>query len=349
MNEKFKYIVNDEDFALNLALKDYLRKKFNFSSRLITKIKKNKALLLNGEFAPAWIVPKPNDVISVKLPEEKSNFPPENIPLDIIFEDEDLLIINKQPYIVVHPTSSHSSGTIANGVAHYLKKTNQIFKIRFVNRLDRDTSGILILGKNSNSQNQISIQMRENTISKEYIALVHSIVKDDFGTINLPIGRPNPIGIKRKVMDDGSPSVTHYKVLQRFYPSEESKYNPKDRSFLDEKDFNTFMSIEDNKSFNQSLIDANIEPYIHKKHSAGFTLLQLKLETGRTHQIRVHLSHIGHTLVGDNLYGSYCDIIDRQALHSFKLNLNHPVSKERISLEASLPQDILNAIDKVKN
>lgn len=307
MYKNFKYTVSDNDFKDNLTLKDYLRQKFDFSSRLMTKIKKNNGLYLNNSPAPGWIVPKSGDVITIKLPLERSDFPPQDIPIDVVYEDDDILVINKQPFVVVHPTSSHQEGTIANGIANYMEKNNSFFKIRFINRLDRDTSGLLIIGKNSNAQNKISKQMSNNSITKEYMALVSGIIDQEKGTIDLPIGRPSEIGIKRAVMKEGSRSITHYKVISRFQET--------------------------------------------VKNKSGYTLISLKLETGRTHQIRVHLSHIGFPIVGDTLYGSYDDFIDirRQALHSHRLILTHPVTCEKLFLEAPLPEDICDAIKKISN
>lgn len=305
MYKNFQYTVSMEDFNMSLTLKDYLRQKFNFSSRLMTKIKKNKGLFLNGESAPGWIVPKENDVITVNLPKEMSNFHPENIPIRVVYEDEDMMVINKQPFVVVHPTSSHLNGTIANGVSNYMIENSSEFKIRFINRLDRDTSGLLIIGKNSNAQNKISIQMAENNVLKEYVAIVSGIVENSKGTIDLPIGRPSPTDIKRAVMKNGSKSITHYKVISTFK---------------------------------------------NKISGKGYTILSLKLETGRTHQIRVHLSHMGFPIVADTLYGSEDTELGmkRQALHSHKLTLFHPVTGERLALVASIPEDMSYAIEKLK-
>lgn len=354
MYNNFKYTVTEEDFKSNLQVKDYLRQKFNFSSRLITKIKKNHGVYINGQSVPGWIVPTPGEVITIQIPQEKSNFEPADIPISVIYEDKDLLIIDKQPGVIVHPTASHPNNTIANGIAKYLIDTNQVFKLRFVNRLDRDTSGLLVLGKNSHCQDKISKQMKANTVQKRYVALVHGIIEEDNGTIDLPIGRPDNIGIKRKVMKDGSPCVTHYKVLDRFYPKDSNPHNPSDRTELDTAIYETYQAKQaaylDENPQNKELYEylaANDEPneVIHK---SGFTLVELKLETGRTHQIRVHLSFIGYPIVGDTLYGTASDVIDRQALHARYLTLKQPVSEKLLELEAPIPKDILNAIDKIK-
>lgn len=354
MYNNFKYTVTEEDFKANLQVKDYLRQRFNFSSRLITKIKKNHGVFVDGKSVPGWIVPVPGEIITVQIPQEKSNFEPADIPIDVIYEDDDLLIINKQPGIIVHPTASHPNNTIANGIAKYCLDTNQVFKLRFVNRLDRDTSGLLVLGKNSHCQDKISKQMKANTVKKRYVALVHGIIEEDNGTIDLPIGRPDDIGIKRKVMEGGSPCITHYKVLERFYADDKNLHNPLNRESLDQHIYDEYSKkqailLEENPE-NKELYEylaANDEPneIIHK---AGFTLVELQLETGRTHQIRVHLSFIGYPIAGDTLYGTASDIIDRQALHARYLTLRQPVSDKLLELEAPIPSDIQKAIEKIK-
>jgi len=294
---KFEYIVCEED--KELPIKELLRRNFTFSSRLMTKLKQTEGVLLNGVPVAGWITPHANDVITILLPEEKSDFLPEPIPILPVFEDSDLLIINKQPGIVVHPTKGHPLHTIANGIMQYMMDTDQSFKIRFINRLDMDTSGLLAVAKNSHSQDEFTKQMKQNKVSKRYEAVVKGIMIDDTGTICIPIGRPDPERVERGAMVNGSPSTTHYKVLERF---------PK-----------------------------------------GYTLVELLLETGRTHQIRVHMSHIGHPVVGDHLYGGEnVNLIERQALHAKTLSFCHPVTKKTMELTAPLPQDLLNLIDKIR-
>lgn len=301
MYKNFKYIVTDEDYKNKLEIKDFLRKHFSFSSRLITKIKKHEGILLNGEVMPNWVIPKPGDIITVKLPPERSNFEPEDIPINVAYEDDDLLIINKQPGYIVHPTSSHNAHTIANGIAKYCIDTSQEFKLRFVNRLDRDTSGLLILGKNSHCQDKITKQMHTDKVKKIYIALVCGNIYEEEGVIDLPIGRPDKIGIKRAVMENGSPCITNYKVLKRF------------------KD-----------------VDNNY-----------YTLLQLQLETGRTHQIRVHMSYIDHPIVADTLYGTTSSLIARQALHAKILEFYHPVTLTKLHIQTDIPDDIQKAMESL--
>lgn len=298
---KFEYIVTKEDKGV--PVKGLLRTKFKFSSRLLTKLKYQHLVFLNGEEVAGWITPEIGDVLSIKLPEEKSDFPVEDIPIYPVFEDDDLLVLNKQPGVIVHPTKGHPSHTIANGLMKYMEDTEQMFKIRFVNRLDMDTTGLLIVAKNSHSQDNLTKQMKANTVEKRYIAVANGIIDKDAFTIDLPIGRPDPENVARGVMQEGGfPSITHVKVLERF---------PKGK---------------------------------------GYTMVELLLETGRTHQIRVHMSHIGHPLVGDYLYGGENPwLIERQALHAFKLSFNHPLTGDRLEIEAPLPADIQEVIEKIKS
>ena len=322
---KFTYIVKESD--RELSIKELLSRNFSFSSRFMTKLKQNRLIFLNGESMPGWILPNPGDVITVVTPEETSDFPPEAIPISIVYEDDDLLVINKQPGIVVHPTKGKPCHTIANGLMKRMLDKGESYKIRFVNRLDMNTSGLLIVAKNSYAQDNLTKQMKTDHIQKKYMAIVSGVMAQDSGTIDLPLGRPDPNEVERWVVpveEGGYPSVTHFKVLKRF-----------------------------------------------KKN----TLVELQLETGRTHQIRIHLAYIGHPIESDHLYchgdpfeyrrihgdprpsldGSpgprmetnpeiVSDIINRQALHAFSLTFKHPVTGERLHLEAPLPDDMKRAL-----
>ena len=300
---KFEYIVTEEDKGI--PVKGLIRQRFTFSSRMRTKLKYQNLVRLNGEEVAGWITPNVGDIITIDLPEEKSDFPPEDIPIYTVYEDDDILILNKQPGVTVHPTKGHPAHTLANGLMKYMEDTKQSFKIRFVNRLDMDTTGLLIVAKNAHAQEEITKQMKANTTEKRYKAIVNGIVAEDQFTINLPIGRPDPENVVRAVMMEGGyDSITHVKVLER-YPNQ-----------------------------------------LHP--DGGYTMVELLLETGRTHQIRVHMSHIGHPLVGDHLYGgNNPDLLDRQALHSYQLTINHPITKKRMTLDASLPDDMEEVIRKI--
>ena len=305
---KYEHIVTDEEYGL--SINQILRSNYKFSARFRTKMKYQSLVDLNGTPAPGYIKPEVGDVIAVRLPEEKSDFAPEDIPLDIIFEDDDLILINKQPGIIVHPTKGHPDHTIANAVMKYMADSGQSFKVRFANRIDMDTTGIIIVCKNANAQNELSNQMRHNTVVKRYIALVEGDISNDHFNIDLPIGRPDEVSIQRTVMcEGGKEALSEVKVLRRLmlFPKDEGAH-------------------------------PDAKPY---------TLVEVTLHTGRTHQIRVHLSHIGHPIAGDSLYGGGTDLISRQALHAHYIEFDHPHSSERVSFEAPLPEDmdqVINAL-----
>lgn len=343
--EKFRYTVTEED--KDTPIKTLLRSKFSFSSRLLTKLKYQNLVFLNGEPVAGWITPKTGDVLSVKLPAEKSDFPAEDIPIYPVYEDEDILVINKQPGVIVHPTKGHPTHTIANGLMKYMEDTGQSFKIRFVNRLDMDTTGLLIVAKNSHAQDDLVKQMKSGTTEKRYIAVAAGIIEKNEFTIDLPIGRPDPEDVRRRVMKDGGhPSVTHVKVLSRYKADACSSglaayQGYKDSIMEDMQVSETAYKPGDLITVNGDLITVNELP-------PGFTMVELCLETGRTHQIRVHMSHIGHPLIGDHLYGGYNPaLLDRQALHAYKLSFRHPVSGKPLTVEAPLPDDIRKLIEKI--
>ncbi|MCL1809919.1 MAG: RluA family pseudouridine synthase [Clostridiales bacterium] len=294
---KWGYTVKPEDAGY--SLKELLRRNFTFSSRMMTRFKQNGCILLNGAPVRMNHVPCPGDAVSISLPGERSSFAPEDVPVIPLFEDEDLLVVNKPAGYVVHPTKGQPAHTMANGIAKYIADTGQAFKIRFVNRLDMDTSGILVIAKNAHCQKELISQMSENKVVKKYVAVVHGTVLDDSGVIDAPIGLLNPDENRRTVMSSGRPSVTRYSVLERF--------------------------------------------------AKGYTLVELRLETGRTHQIRVHMSHIGHPVVGDFLYGGEnVLLIERQALHACCISFCHPATGSIVEVTAGLPADIEKLIRKVR-
>ena len=299
---KYEHIVTTEEEGL--TINQILRMNYKFSARVRTKMKYQQLVDLNGTPTPCYVRPGVGDVIGVRLPEETSDFEPEDIPLDIIYEDDDLILVNKQPGVIVHPTKGHPQHTIANGVMKYMIDSGQSFKVRFANRIDMDTTGIIIVAKNANAQNELSSQMRRNTVVKKYYALVEGIVEDDHFEIDLPVGRPDQVSIRREVMyEGGKNALSEVSVIERY---DSGKYGQ-------------------------------------------FTLVEVILHTGRTHQIRVHLSHIGHIITGDILYGGSTELMQRQALHAYYIEFDHPITKERVSFRTGLPDDIRNAVDKLKN
>ncbi len=280
------------------TLKSILLDKLNFSVRSLSKMKREQSVTINGVFKKPSSKVNKGDLIEVKIEEEMANFEPEDLNLDILYDDFDIIMVNKPPFMVVHPTKSHYDNTIANGITHYIINKKENVKVRFVNRLDMNTSGLVIVAKNAYAHHTLSQDMSENKVEKTYITVVRGIVKQDEGTINEPIYRPTEDSIKRVIDERGQASVTHYKVLERLNNA---------------------------------------------------TILEVKLETGRTHQIRVHMNHIGHGIIGDELYG-YVDenLINRQALHAYSLKFNQPRTKEELEFKAELPVDIKELINKLK-
>lgn len=296
-DQKYNVIsyINEEE---NLTLKEVLLDKLNFSVRSLSKMKRYKTVKVNNTYIrPADKINK-GDLIEVRIEEDMANFKPQDLKLSILYDDFDIIMVNKPPFMVVHPTKSHYDNTVANGVTHYIIEKGENVKVRFVNRLDMNTSGLVIVAKNPYAQFVLSSDMKDDKVEKMYIAIVKGIVESDFGTINEPIYRPTDDSVKRIVHEDGQPSVTHFEVVER-------------------------------------LKDA--------------TVLKLKLETGRTHQIRVHLNHIGHGIIGDELYG-YVDekLIKRQALHAFSLKFKQPRTREDLEFNAPIPKDMEELIEKLK-
>ena len=273
-----------------------LKEQFFLSDRLITKLKKANKIYLNSLPTYTKKSVTVGDTVSVLIDfeEDNSNIVASNIPLNIIYEDDYLLVLNKPANIAIHPSILHFYNSLSNGVKFYFDKLGLKKKIRIVNRLDRNTSGIVILAKNEYIQECLIKQMKTNEFKKEYLAIAKGILESKSGTLNFPIARKEGSIIERTVSSDGDSAITHYDVV---------------------KEFN------------------------------NLSLVHIVLETGRTHQIRVHFSHIGHPILGDTLYGSPSELINRQALHSYKLTFIHPVTKKVVSLEAPLPNDIKNIIN----
>jgi 23S rRNA pseudouridine1911/1915/1917 synthase len=285
----------------SIKIREILKRRLSVSTRLMRRLKYGGGVCLNG--APVRMNDKvaAGDVITVQFPGEESGFEPEAIPISVVYEDSDLLVINKQAGLVVHPTKGHPAHTIANGLMHRMALRGESCKIRFINRLDMDTTGLLVVGKNAYSQEDFARQSSENLVVKRYETVVTGLVAADDGVIDLPIGKEREDGLRRTVRPDGAPSVTRYRVLERF------------------------------------------------ARGQGFTLLSVTLDTGRTHQIRVHLSHIGHAVVGDALYGGAAPLlIERQALHAAELVFRHPRTKEMLRLTAPLPEDMKKLLENLR-
>lgn len=295
MGNKLKYIIDEKNDGVRFI--HYLKVELKMSTRFTRKMAKDGLGLINGRRGINSDILKTGDIIEIFIDgNETQDISPEDFPIDVVYEDDDLLIVNKPPFMVVHPTKSHQQGTLANGIVNYFRKTGQDCIVRLVNRLDRDTSGLVIIAKSQFAHQQMASMLIDNNIEKYYIAIVHGEIQNS-DTIDLPIGRPTLESIKREVMEDGQRAVTHFDVLES---------------------------------------------------SENMTCLKVKLETGRTHQIRVHLTHIGHPLVGDSLYGEESEYINRQALHAYMLRFNSIRTNEPLEITAELPADMKSVIDVIK-
>jgi 23S rRNA pseudouridine1911/1915/1917 synthase len=297
MSNKLQYKVSKDEE--DIKLREYLRKVAQMSGRLIKGAAIQGRIEVNNKVAKLNHVLKQGDIITFEVTKEESqNIEPEKMDLDIIYEDSDIIVVNKSPGIVVHPTKSYPTGTLANGLLYYFKEKNENTIVRLVSRLDMDTSGLIIIAKNQFSHMALARDMQSIHFEKSYMAIVHGNLEEKSGTIDKPIYRPTDDSIKRIVDDQGQRSITHFSLAESYKLGD---------------------------------------------------LVKLTLETGRTHQIRVHLSHLGHPIYGDNLYGVEGDeeYIKRQALHAYKLSFPHPRTGEIVTLESALPEDMKELIKKL--
>ena len=284
----------DENW-LRGKLGDYLRYKLMISKRGLIRIKKAGSIKVNGKIAYLNQELTTGDRIEFSFGEDpgSENILPEFMELDIVFEDDYLAVVNKKAGIPTHPSRNHYMGTLANGMVYHWMGEKDNITIRPVNRLDKDTSGLVVFAKSSHIQHLMSLETYKSNMKKEYVAIVHGIVEADSGTIDVPIARETQHSVKRVVREDGSKAVTHYRVLRKY---------------------------------------------------SDYSLLSIILETGRTHQIRVHMTHIGHPLLGDELYGGSSEAIQRHALHAYRIVMRHPVSREIIKLTAQVPGDMVSLL-----
>ncbi len=289
MNRILTYAI-DNQMSSPTTIYDFL-KSLRYSQGLIAHLKRTEnGILKNGTWAYVRDLLMPGDILTICLEEQQTsdNIVPVNLPLTIIYEDEDLMVINKCENMPIHPSHGNYDNTLANAVAWYYKEKGLPFIYRCINRLDRDTTGLLILAKNAYSAALLSHMVGNREIHRQYLAVVTGKLPEN-GLINLPIGRVDGSTIEREVSEAGELAITHYELIE---------------------------------------------------YKNGYSLASIRLETGRTHQIRVHMKSIGHPLPGDFLYNPDYEIIHRQALHSHKLSFVHPITKEELSFTAPLPDDM---------
>lgn len=281
------------------TLRQVVTGKFDISYNLLLKLKKNNKILLNSKLTYLDKELFDGDVITINIDfeEDNSNIIPTRMDLSILYEDEYLLIVDKPAGIPVHPSVIHLEDSLSNGIKYYFDTISLHKKIRPVNRLDRNTSGIVVFAKNEYIHDMLSKQMQNKKFKKEYIAICEDSFDKKQDTINVPIARKENSIIERCVSPSGDIAITHYEVLEE----------------------------------------------IHKNDQI-FSKVHVSLETGRTHQIRVHMAYIGHPIVGDSLCGNESNLINRQALHSCKIEFIHPVTKNNMEIQSEIPKDIVNLL-----
>ena len=285
---ELKYFVSAKEN--NTKITKILTNKLKISNRLLIKLKMNQKILVNNIPVYSNHIVHENDLITVKIDfSEEDYILSEKMDLNILYEDDYLLAIDKPSGVVVHPSSYHQNGTLANGVKYYLNNNK---KIRAINRLDRDTSGIVIFAKNEYIQELMNVH---TNIKKEYLAIIDGILEKKAGIVNIPIRRKKGSIMEREVSEEGQIAITHYEIL---------------KEYLNE-----------------------------------ISLVKIILETGRTHQIRVHMAYLNTPVLGDTLYGNESLLIARQALHAYHVEFIHPITNLPIEIVAPIPYDMKKIID----
>lgn len=297
MNRTINYQINEE--SAGLRVEQFLKRK-GYSSQNIASIKRMpESILVNGVHYYMRQELALGDQLCVQICETECSdkIPPVELPLNIVYEDEDIIVLNKPAGMPIHPSLNNYYNTLANGLAWYYQVQNKPFIFRCCNRLDRDTSGLTVVAKHLVSAGILSSMTGRREVHREYLAIASGHVTPEAGTISAPLGRKEGTIIERTVdWENGEPAVTHYHVL-------------------------------------------SVTPL--------YSLVALKLETGRTHQIRIHMKHLGYPLIGDYLYNPDMRHIGRQALHSHRLSFRHPITGEEMSFTAPLPEDMQKALDAV--
>lgn len=290
---KLEYKLKEKDDFI--TVRNVLKGHFFISTRLLLKLKKLEMIYLNNQKCYLESKVHPGNIVSFSLDydEDNSNIVPTKMNLDIIYEDDSFIVINKPPFIPIHPTAYHFDDTLSNGLRYYYDTIGLKKKIRPVNRLDKNTSGLVLFAKNEYVQELLIAQMKNGDFKKKYLGIVEGKLDNKIGTIDAPISRKEDSIIERKIDSTGFDSITHYKVRKEFY---------------------------------------------------DYSLVEFSLETGRTHQIRVHTKYINHPLLGDTLYGEESPLITRQALHSYYISFIHPILNKKVNFESELPDDMLELI-----
>lgn len=288
-----KYIVKDEKYQ---NINQVLKQEFHISTRLLHKLILEKQIFLNDVIVDTRSFFSKNDIITVNLDfkEESENIVSTEMKLDIVYEDDAFLILNKPAGIAIHPSILHYEDSLSNGVKFYFECIGLKRKIRPVNRLDLNTSGLIVFAKNQYVQECLIQQMNLGIFKKEYLAIATGGFSKSKGTIDLPIARKENSIIERCISSNGQNAITDYQVLKEF-----------------------------------------------KINSQIFSVVKCTLKTGRTHQIRVHMAAINHPLLGDTLYGTSSKLINRQALHSYKISFVHPITNKTLELVSNLPADMM--------
>lgn len=296
---KLEYTVKSNEYV---NVNEVLKAEFNISARLLSKLKHEQKIFLNDKkaFISARLNPNDRILVDMNINETSENILAIEMDLKIIYEDEYFLILNKPANLPVHPSMSHYSNSLSNGVKFYFEKHNLNIKMRPVNRLDKDTSGIVIFAKHPYIQESLVSQMKSKEFQKYYLGLVEGFFEPESGSIIAPITRKDNSIIERTINLSSTlekeQAITHYKTIEKLK--------------------------------NSSLVEFN-------------------LETGRTHQIRVHCKYKKHPLIGDTLYGNNSDLISHQALHAYKVSFYHPITKKLLEFKADLPDDFSQLYNKL--
>ena len=301
--KEFEFEVKDENVSDRID--KYISSKNEDISRvMVQRLIDEGNILVNGKETKASYKVQAGDKILVKIEDPKpTELVPQEIPLDVVYEDDDILVINKQKGLVVHPGNGNQDGTLVNAILARCKDSLSGIggEIRpgIVHRIDKDTSGLLIVAKNDKAHINMSNQIKEHKVKKTYLALVRGVVKENYATINMPIARSTKDRVKMAVDKNGKEAVTHIKVLERFN---------------------------------------------------GYTFIEVNIETGRTHQIRVHMAQIGYPLVGDFVYsnGKNPFGVEGQMLHSYKLEFEHPITGKKMELTAELPKYFKDVLEELR-